>query len=98
MWPAKCDYHRLMAKYRLMAKLATMGFLLSLILLFGQTAAPSAFEVASIKEALPLSIEHVQGGQFHVGVNINGSRADYGYMSLADLIPYAYRVDRYQLS
>ena len=28
----------------------------------------------------------------------NGSRADYGFMSLADLIPYAYRVKRYQLS
>jgi len=70
----------------------------ALIVLFGQVAIPPAFEVASIKEALPLSIENSQAGQFHVGMHINGSRADYGFMSLADLIPYAYRVKRYQLS
>ena len=75
-----------------------MNLLLAGVLLFGQMATPAAFEVASIKEALPLSIEHAQAGQFHVGVNINGSRADYGFMSLADLIPYAYRVKRHQLS
>src|SRR5262249_51383401 len=72
--------------------------LFALIVLIGQTALPPAFEVASIKEALPLSIENSQAGQFHVGMHINGSRADYGFMSLADLIPYAYRVKRYQLS
>src|SRR5262249_62410860 len=70
----------------------------ALIVLFGQVAMPPAFEVASIKEALPLSIENSQAGQFHVGMHINGSRADYRFMSLADLIPYAYRVKRYQLS
>src|SRR5262245_13533414 len=64
---------------------------------FRQTVAPPAFEVASIKEARP-SMESMQAGQFHVGMNINGSRADYGFMSLADLIPYAYRVKPYQLS
>jgi uncharacterized protein (TIGR03435 family) len=84
-------------------KLSTMNLLFALIVLSGQTAAPAAFEVTafevtSVKEALPLSIENVQAGQFHVGMNINGSRADYGFMSLADLIPYAYRVKRYQLS
>src|SRR5262252_3056359 len=72
--------------------------LFAVIVLFGQIAVSSAFEVASIKEALPLSIENSQAGQFHVGMHINGSRADYGFMSLADLIPYAYRVKRYQLS
>ncbi len=56
------------------------------------------FEVASIKEAPPLSLDNVQAGQFHAGMKINGSRADYGFMSLADLIPYAYRVKRYQVS
>lgn len=75
-----------------------MNLFFALIVLFGQTTAPPVFEVASIKEALPLSIENSQAGQFHVGMNINGSRADYGFMSLADLIPYAYRVKRYQLS
>src|SRR5215475_13904862 len=75
-----------------------MNLIFALIVWFGQTVVPPAFEVASIKEALPLSIENSQGGQFHVGMNVNGSRADYGFMSLADLIPYAYRVKRYQLA
>ena len=76
-----------------------MKLLFALTVWFGQTAVPLAFEVASIKEARPpSSIENIQADQFHIGMNINGSRADYGFMSLADLIPYAYRVKRYQLS
>jgi uncharacterized protein (TIGR03435 family) len=81
-----------------MAKLSMMNLLFAVVVLSGQTATAPAFEVASIKEALPLSIENIQAGQFHVGMNSSGSRADYGFMSLADLIPYAYRVKRYQLS
>jgi len=72
------------------------SLLLALTVLSGQPS-PPAFEVATIKEAPPLSIENIQAGQFHVGMNINGSRADYAFMSLADLIPYAYRVKRHQL-
>jgi uncharacterized protein (TIGR03435 family) len=56
------------------------------------------FEVASIKEAPSSPGENLQAGQFHVGIQIDGSRADYGFMSLADLIPYAYRVKPYQVS
>jgi uncharacterized protein (TIGR03435 family) len=76
-----------------------MNLLFALTIWFGQTAAQPAFEVASIKEARPpSSIENIQAGQFHLGMSIDGTRADYGFMSLADLIPYAYRVKRYQLS
>jgi uncharacterized protein (TIGR03435 family) len=75
-----------------------MNMLFALMVWFAQTALPPAFEVASIKEALPLSVENSQSGRFHVGINLDGSRADYGFMSLADLIPYAHRVKRYQLS
>jgi len=76
-----------------------MNLLFALIAWFGQITVPPAFEVALIKEARPpSSIESIQAGQFHIGMNINGSRADYGFMSLADLIPYAYHVKRYQLS
>src|SRR3989442_8380029 len=79
--------------------LPMMNLLFALIVWFGQTAVPPVFEVASIKEARPpSSIENIQAGQFHIGMNITGSRADYGFMSLADLIPYAYRVKRYQVS
>jgi uncharacterized protein (TIGR03435 family) len=81
----------------MITKLAAMS-LFALVVLSGQTGTPPVFEVASIKEALPLWIEHVQAGAFHVGVTINASHADYGFMSLADLIAYAYRVKQYQLS
>ena len=57
----------------------------------------AAFEVASIRE-VPSPSEDIQAGLFHVGVKIDGSRADYGFMSLAELIPYAYRVKPYQVS
>src|SRR5690349_2234557 len=64
-----------------------------------QKALPPGFEVASIKEVrAPSSAESVMAGQFHIGFNVDGSRADYGFMSLGDLIPYAYRVKRYQVS
>jgi uncharacterized protein (TIGR03435 family) len=73
--------------------------LLFALLLWGQTAVQPVFEVASIKEARPpSSVENIQAGQFHIGISIDGTRADYGFMSLSDLIPYAYRVKRYQLS
>src|SRR5207302_421014 len=76
-----------------------MNLLFALIIWFGQTAVPPAFEVASIKEVrAPSSVENTLAGQFHIGINIDESRADYGFMSLADLIPYAYRVKRYQVS
>jgi uncharacterized protein (TIGR03435 family) len=58
-----------------------------------------AFEVASIKEVrVPSSVENTPNGQFHIGISIDGSRADYGFMSLAELIPYAYGVKHYQVS
>jgi uncharacterized protein (TIGR03435 family) len=76
-----------------------MNLLFALIVWFGQTAVPPTFEVASIKESRPpSSMENIQGGQFHFGISVDGSRADYGFMSLADLIPYAYRVKRFQLA
>lgn len=56
------------------------------------------FEATSIKEARPLSLENARAGQFRAGMSLDGSRADYGFVSLADLIAYAYRVKRYQLS
>lgn len=57
-----------------------------------------SFEAASIKEALPLSMENIRASQFRAGVEIDGSRARYTFLSLADLITYAYRVKPYQAS
>ena len=76
-----------------------MNLLAAVIVWFGQTAVSPVFEVASIKEARPpSSIESIQAGQFHIGISINGSRADYGFMSLSELVQYAYRVKRNQVS
>ena len=86
---------------------ATIG-LLSLILLipalaFSQTpaavappAARLAFEVASIKPAETITAATVAAGKLHVGMTVIGSRVDIGYMTLADLIPMAYKVKSYR--
>ena len=67
--------------------------------LFGQAPSP-AFEVASIKPAPPISAlaAQIQSGKLHVGMSIDGARVDIGFMSLAELIPTAYRVKPYQVS
>jgi uncharacterized protein (TIGR03435 family) len=64
----------------------------------GQGAHPAPiFEVASIKPAPPFSLEKMMSGQVHVG-KISGSRVDFGFVSLLDLLAYAYRVKPYQIS
>jgi uncharacterized protein (TIGR03435 family) len=69
-----------------------------------QTPAPAAetkrweFEVASIKPAAPITPEKVAKGQLHVGMTVDKARVDIGFLSLAELIPMAYRVKSYQVS
>ncbi|HVW07275.1 MAG TPA: TIGR03435 family protein [Bryobacteraceae bacterium] len=78
-----------------------MNYAAALAFLVAAAAAPAqtfSFEVASIKQALPLSVEGIQAGRFHLGMDTNGTRADYGFVSLADLIAYAYRVKCYQVA
>jgi uncharacterized protein (TIGR03435 family) len=57
-----------------------------------------AFEVASIRIAEPITPAKVSGGKLHVGMTVNGNRVDIGFLSVADLIPIAYRVKSYQVS
>jgi uncharacterized protein (TIGR03435 family) len=64
---------------------------------FAQSA-PSTFEVASVKLAPPISPELVRSGNFHLGVKIDQSRADFGGVSLPDLIARAYGVRTFQIS
>ncbi len=61
-----------------------------------QTPAPLAFEVASIKPAIPLQ-EQAMSGKMHVGVNWDKARVDIGGMSLQDLIGIAYKVKPHQV-
>ena len=60
-------------------------------ILLGQGAHPApTFEVASIKPAPPFSLEKMQSGQLHVA-SIRGSQANFQFVSLSDLLAYAFR-------
>ncbi|MGA2119229.1 MAG: TIGR03435 family protein [Bryobacteraceae bacterium] len=60
--------------------------------------AAAAFEVASIKVAVPPNPADIMAGKLHVGMKVDGARVDIGFMSLADLIRAAYKIKPYQLS
>ena len=67
-------------------------------ILLGQGAHPApTFEVASIKPAPPFSLENLQSGQLHVA-SITGSQANFQFVSLSDLLAYAFRAKPYQIS
>ena len=76
--------------------------LLAPIWAFGQASqATPAFEVAAIKPAPPLNLNRaaIAAGQFpHIGINVQGSRVDIGYLSLADLLMTAFKVKPSQIS
>src|SRR5690349_23045617 len=77
-----------------------VGFsLLAGLLLAGVVSAQTKaqFEVATVKPAPPINPQAVAAGKMHVGMNIEGSRVDIGYMSLADLTQYAYKLKQHQL-
>ena len=60
-------------------------------------AAKAQFEVATVKAAPPLNPQAMAAGKMHVGMNIEGSRVDMGFMSLADLTQYAYKLKQHQV-
>lgn len=65
--------------------------------LLGQTAAPAAFDVASVKPSEPITPAMVQAGKIHVGMKIDGARVDIGNFTLTQLITKAYDVKAYQV-
>jgi uncharacterized protein (TIGR03435 family) len=67
-------------------------------LAFGQASSPLSFEVASIKPAEQLTPAMIAAGKLHVGLKIDSARMDIGYLSLADLIPFAFKLQPYQVS
>jgi uncharacterized protein (TIGR03435 family) len=76
-----------------------LGALVAAGLLPAQTATPKLeFEVATIKPAAPPNPQMILAGKVHLGMTIDGGRVDFGFLSLADLIPIAYRVKPYQVS
>jgi uncharacterized protein (TIGR03435 family) len=62
-------------------------------------AAPVAFEVAAIRAAPPITevIQQIQSGKAKLGMTVDGSRVDIGFVSLADLAGMAYNVKPYQM-
>jgi uncharacterized protein (TIGR03435 family) len=70
-------------------------------LLFAGTVsaqAPLTFEVASIKPAPPLDVTKIAAGQMpHIGLNIDGAQVDIGFLTLQQLLCYAYTIKPHQL-
>jgi len=76
---------------------------LSLLLATGATlaqptAAPLAFEVATVRPSAPLDMAAARVGKAHIGTRIDASRVDIGTATLFRLICTAYRVRPYQVS
>src|SRR5579864_1019762 len=62
------------------------------------SAAPLAFEVASIKPSADIMVAVSAGKMPHVGMKVDNQSVDIGYFTLAQLITYAYKVKAYQVS
>ena len=62
------------------------------------SAAPLAFEVASIKPSADIMVAVSAGKMPHVGMKVDNQSVDIGYFTLTQLITYAYRVKAYQVS
>jgi uncharacterized protein (TIGR03435 family) len=74
------------------------GLLLAAGMLFGQTSAGPAFEVASVKPAAPVTAEDIRSGKVRLGATINGARYDVKLTSLTALLLTAFRLKPYELS
>ena len=77
-----------------------MNSLTCLALLFAsaalaQTAAPPAFEVASVKLSPPITTKE---GKERVGVTVSGDRVEINFASLAELVRIAYGVKAFQVA
>ena len=84
--------------------IVAFGLLLAAGAAFGQTAASNpTFEVATVKPSPPLDMaklaEQVRAGKMpKMGPHVEGSQAEYTYMSLKDLASIAYKVKPYQIT
>ena len=67
--------------------------------MMGQSTGPS-FEVAVVRSSSPDQTigEQIAQGRLRVGMSINQSRVDIAFLTLADMIPIAYRVKPNQIA
>lgn len=85
--------------FRLRGILSIAILLILPALLVGQTPDKRTFEVATIKTAEPLNLQAMAAGQVpHLGMNVQGTRVDIGYMSMSDLIVTAYKTKPNQIA
>jgi uncharacterized protein (TIGR03435 family) len=99
-------HHRTFARF--ISNLAPAVFAAGLILVpgaaLGQPAPGNlAFDVATVKPSPPLDMAKLaadmQAGKMpRFGPHVDASRAEYNYMSLKDLMVYAYNVKAYQIT
>jgi uncharacterized protein (TIGR03435 family) len=75
------------------------GFVISVAFAAGVMLAQTSlrFEAASIRPAAAPTPESMKSGQFHQGARIEGTHLDFGYTSLWDLLPYAFRAKQYEV-
>ena len=73
------------------------GLLLAGAALAQAPAAKAQFEVATVKPAGPLDPQKIMAGKMKVGMNWEGSRVEFGFLSLAYLIQYAYKMKQHQV-
>jgi uncharacterized protein (TIGR03435 family) len=66
--------------------------------MFAQRAAAPAFEVATIKPAVPISSDDFRSGKARPGLTVNASQVRIRYWALSNLILKAYGIQLYQLS
>jgi hypothetical protein len=94
---SRASFCRIAVTATVLLVLAGLGLRGPLWVAFAQPESLLSFEVATIKPAPPFSLEKMQSGQLHVA-SIKGSQADFQFVSLSDLLVYAYRVKPYQIS
>jgi uncharacterized protein (TIGR03435 family) len=83
---------------RSLAGITSTALLLIAGALSAQTPAPLSFEVATIKPAPPLDASKIAAGQMpHIGLNIDGAQVDIGWLTLQQLLCYAYTIKPHQL-
>jgi len=92
-----CDFCGSATRGLLITFACVMLFIPALV--FGQAPTPAlSFEVASIKTAQAITPAMFTSGKLHVGMSVDAARVDIGNMSLAELIPMAFKVKSYQVS
>lgn len=83
--------------FRLRTGIAAGVVLYAAVGLAPAQAPKPTFEAVAIRSADLPTPDTMRSGQFRVGTTINQGSADFEFMTLADLLPYAYRVKSFQV-